>query len=69
MINKILICLIIFMSGSVVRWQVTVHNLSTNSVSGYHCAPIVKASTMEEAKKQVEINQKLATSTVLGIGQ
>tara|TARA_R110000824_G_scaffold220201_4_gene407294 strand:+ start:1114 stop:1311 length:198 start_codon:yes stop_codon:yes gene_type:complete len=25
----------------------------------YHCAPIVKVSTMEEAKKQIEINQAI----------
>ena len=38
-------------------------------IASLHCAPIVKASTMEEAKKQIEINQKLAASTVLGIGE
>ena len=31
--------------------------IEDNSIDGYHCAPIVKVSTMEEAKKQIEINQ------------
>tara|TARA_R110000850_G_scaffold221556_2_gene347296 strand:+ start:880 stop:1077 length:198 start_codon:yes stop_codon:yes gene_type:complete len=33
--------------------------VESNTVDGYHCAPIVKVSTMEEAKKQIEINQAM----------
>ena len=31
--------------------------VENNEWKGYHCAPIVKVSTMKEAKKQIEINQ------------
>ena len=32
-------------------------DVESNTIKDYHCAPIVKVSTMEEAKKQIEINQ------------
>ena len=31
--------------------------IESNTFDGYHCAPIVKVSTMEKAKEQIEINQ------------
>lgn len=34
------------------------NELKTNTVSGYHCAPIVKVKTLEEAKAIVEAHQK-----------
>ena len=53
--------LIVFIWGGLAGGAIThfavQYGLANNTVSGYNCAQIVKASTMEEAKKQVEINQ------------
>ncbi len=35
-------------------------DVENNEVSSYHCAPIIEVSTMEEAKKRVELNRSVA---------
>ena len=49
----IMICFSLIMLGA--SW--VKEDVESNSLDGYHCAKIVKVSTMEEAKKQIEINQ------------
>jgi hypothetical protein len=34
------------------------NELKANTVSGYHCQPIVKVKTLEEAKAIIEAHQK-----------
>lgn len=51
------IMIIAILSGLVIGLGYQSRQVQNNTFSGYHCAPIVKASTMKEAKKQIEINQ------------
>ena len=44
------------------------NELENNKVEGYHCQPIQKVETLEEAKKQVLINQKAAATSALSGG-
>ena len=48
-----------FCGGAAFGHKLALAGLEDNQVEDYHCAPIVKVSTMEEAKKQIEINQAM----------
>ena len=52
--------IIAILSGLVIGLGYQSRQVQDNTFSGYHCAPIVKASTMEGAKNQIEINQAIS---------
>ena len=44
--------------GAAISAESITSSIKNNTVSGYHCAPIVKVKTLEEAKAIIEAHQK-----------
>lgn len=44
--------------GAAITAESITSSIKNNTVSGYHCAPIQKVKTLEEAKAIIEAHQK-----------
>ena len=51
---------VIFIAGAVFGANEIEDSVGTNTLQGYHCQPITKHSTLEDAKAQVELYQERA---------
>jgi glycine betaine/choline ABC-type transport system substrate-binding protein len=49
----------VFCAGAIVGFNVLQDDIDKNIVPGYHCQPITKHSTLEDAKAQVERYQAM----------
>lgn len=46
------------LGGAIFGFNFAVANVESNELQGYHCAPIQKVKTLEEAKAIIEAHQK-----------